>query len=103
MNAKTELEGNYLRHHPSERELDRYEQEYLECCLIPEMEEKAVRKEEDYLPGPRPVAKVLTGLSSKYVIKIRTDREAGQRIIQELQKMHVDISDPFNKLGGRTD
>ncbi|MBU4437148.1 MAG: hypothetical protein KKH78_02615 [Candidatus Altiarchaeota archaeon] len=44
MDAKAELEGNYLRHHPSEKELGRYEQEYLECCLIPEMEEKAVRK-----------------------------------------------------------
>jgi len=101
MDAKTELEGNYLRHHPSEKELDRYEQEYLECCLIPEMEEKAVRKGEDYLPGPRPVAKALTGLSRKYTIKIKTDREAGQRIIQELQRMGVEISDPFNKLGGR--
>ncbi|MBU4267154.1 MAG: hypothetical protein L6243_06670 [Candidatus Altiarchaeales archaeon] len=100
MDAKTELEGNYLRHHPSEEELDRCEQEYLECCLIPKMEERAVRKEEDYLPGPRPVARVLTGLSSKYVIKIKVEREAGQRIIQELQKMQVEISDPFNKLGG---
>ncbi|MBU4265920.1 MAG: hypothetical protein L6243_06505 [Candidatus Altiarchaeales archaeon] len=100
MDVKAELEGGYLRPQLSEKELDRYEQEYLECCLIPEMDKRAVRKEEDYLPGPRPVAKVLTGLSSKYVIKIRTDREAGQRIIQELQKMHVDISDPFNKLGG---
>ena len=100
MNAKAELEGNYLRHHPSEKELERYEQEYLECCLIPEMEEKAVRKEEDYLPGPKPVAKVLTGLSSKYVIKIKTEREAGQRIIQHLQRLDVEISDPFNKLGG---
>ena len=100
MDAKAELEGNYLRHHPSERELDRYEQEYLECCLIPEMEEKAVRKEEDYLPGPRPVAKVLTGLSSKYVIKIKAEREAGQRILRGLQKMQVEISDQFNKLGG---
>jgi len=44
MDAKTELEGNYLRHHPSERELDRYEQEYLECCLIPEMEERHYKK-----------------------------------------------------------
>ncbi len=101
MNAKTELEGCYLRTHFSERELDRYEQEYLESCLIPEMEEKAVRKEEDYLPGPGPVARVLTGLSREYTIKIKTDREAGRRIIQELQKMQVEISDPFNKLGGR--
>ena len=101
MDAKTELEGCYLRPQLSEKELDRYEQEYLECCLIPEMEEKAVRKEEDYLPGPRPVAKVLTGLSSKYVIKIKTEREAGQRIIQELQRLDVEISDPFNKLEGR--
>ena len=101
MNAKTELEGNYLRHHPSERELDRYEQEYLECCLIPEMEKRTIRKKKDYLPGPKPVARVLTELSSKYVIKIKTERDAGQRIIQELQKMHVEISDPFNKLGGR--
>jgi len=100
MNAKTELEGCYLRPQLSEKELDRYEQEYLECCLIPEMEEKAVRKEEDYLPGPGPVARVLARLSSKYVIKIKTEREAGQRIIQGLQKMHVEISDPFNKLGG---
>ena len=52
MDAKNELEGNYLRPHFSERELDRYEQQYLECCLIPEMEERVVRKEEDYLPGP---------------------------------------------------
>ena len=101
MDAKKELEGCYLRPHFSERELDRYEQEYLECCLIPEMEEKAVREEENYLPGPKSVAKALTGLSSKYVIKIKTDREAGQRILQELQKMQVEISDPFNKLGGR--
>ena len=100
MDAKTELEGCYLRPQLSEKELDRYEQEYLECCLIPEMKEKAVRKEEDYLPGPKPVARVLTGLSSKYVIKIKTEREAGQRIIQKLQKMQVEISDPFNKLGG---
>ncbi|MBU4202315.1 MAG: hypothetical protein L6243_06775 [Candidatus Altiarchaeales archaeon] len=50
MDTKTELEGCYLRPHFSEKELDRYEQEYLEACLIPEMEEKAVRKEEDYLP-----------------------------------------------------
>ncbi|MBU4265813.1 MAG: hypothetical protein KKE96_01130 [Candidatus Altiarchaeota archaeon] len=101
MDAKAELEGNYLRHHPSEKELGRYEQEYLECCLIPEMEEKAVRKGGDYLPGPRPVARVLTGISSKYVIKIKTDRDAGQRIIQELQRLGVEIYDPFNKLGGR--
>ena len=100
MDAKTELEGCYLRPNLSERELDRYGQEYLECCLIPEMEEKAVRKEEDYLHGPKPVAKVLTGLSSKYVIKIKTDREAGQRIIQELHRLDVEISDSFNKLGG---
>jgi len=44
MDAKTELEGSYLRHHPSERELDRYEQEYLECCLISEMEERHYKK-----------------------------------------------------------
>jgi len=44
MNAKAELEGCYLRHHPSERELDRYEQEYLECCVIPEMEERQYQK-----------------------------------------------------------
>jgi len=44
MNAKNELEGNYLRHHPSERELDRYEQEYLESCLIPEIEERHYKK-----------------------------------------------------------
>jgi len=44
MNAKTELEGCYLRHHPSEKELERYEQEYLECCLIPEMEERHYKK-----------------------------------------------------------
>jgi len=100
MDAKTEMEGGYLRLNPSERELERYEQEYLECCLIPEMEEKAVRKEEGYLPGPRPLAKVLTGLSSKYVIKIKVEREAGQRIIQELHRLDVEISDPFNKLGG---
>ncbi|MBU4190409.1 MAG: FAD-dependent oxidoreductase, partial [Candidatus Thermoplasmatota archaeon] len=39
-----ELEGCYLRHHPSEKELERYEQEYLECCLIPEMEERHYKK-----------------------------------------------------------
>ena len=100
MNAKTELEGGYLRPQLSEKELDRYEQEYLESCLIPEIEESAIRKEEDYLPGPRPVAKVLTGLSSKYVIKIKAEREAGQRILRGLQKMQVEISDQFNKLGG---
>ncbi|MBU4406709.1 MAG: hypothetical protein KKB24_03875, partial [Candidatus Altiarchaeota archaeon] len=44
MNAKSELEGCYLRHHPSERELDRYEREYLECCLIPEMEGRYYKK-----------------------------------------------------------
>ncbi|MBU4266066.1 MAG: hypothetical protein L6243_02170 [Candidatus Altiarchaeales archaeon] len=44
MDAKTELEGNYLRHHPSEKELDRYEQEYLECCLIPEIEGRHYKK-----------------------------------------------------------
>jgi len=44
MNAKTELEGNYLRHHPSEKELERHEQEYLESCLIPEMEERHYKK-----------------------------------------------------------
>jgi len=101
MDAKAELEGCYLRLHPSERELDKYEQEYLESCVIPEMEEGAVRKVEDYLPGPKPVARVLSGLSSEYTIKIKTDREAGQRIIQELQKLDIEVSDPFNKLGGR--
>jgi len=101
MDAKAELEGCYLRPHPSERELDRYEQEYLESCVIPEMEERVVRKGEDYLPGPKPIARVLTGLSSEYTIKIKTDRESGQRIIQQLQKLDVEISDPFNKLGGR--
>jgi len=44
MNAKTELEGCYLRPHFSEKELDRYEQEYLECCLIPEMERRHYKK-----------------------------------------------------------
>jgi len=59
MDAKAELEGCYLRLHLSERELDRYEQEYLESCVIPEMEEAAGK---DYLPGPKPVARVLSGL-----------------------------------------
>ena len=44
MDAKAELEGCYLRLNPSETELDRYEQEYLECCLIPEMEERHYKK-----------------------------------------------------------
>jgi len=44
MDAKAELEGCYLRLNPSEKELDRYEQKYLECCLIPEMEEKHYKK-----------------------------------------------------------
>ena len=44
MDAKTELEGGYLRPQLSETELDRYEQEYLECCLIPEMEERHYKK-----------------------------------------------------------
>ena len=44
MDAKTELEGCYLRPQLSEKELDRYEQEYLECCLIPEMEERHYKK-----------------------------------------------------------
>jgi len=44
MDAKTDLEGNYLRPQLSEKELDRYEQEYLECCLISEMEERHYKK-----------------------------------------------------------
>ncbi|MBU4341596.1 MAG: hypothetical protein KJ928_03255 [Candidatus Altiarchaeota archaeon] len=44
MDAKTELEGGYLRPQLSEKELDRYEQEYLECCLIPKIEEKHYKK-----------------------------------------------------------
>ena len=44
MDAKAELEGGYLRPQLSETELDRYEQEYLECCLIPEMEERHYKK-----------------------------------------------------------